>query len=71
MKYKKDSLAFALCIFKHWPMSYILLYIEITIIITIYQMGISVIYNLLFMLIVFLSAEEVKAINADILMYCF
>ncbi|HHX80321.1 MAG TPA: hypothetical protein GX692_04565 [Acholeplasmataceae bacterium] len=63
MKYKKDSLAFALCIFGLLAnvLYFFTLYRNNDNHYYTYQMGISVIYNLLFMLIVFLSAEEVKA----------
>lgn len=65
MKYKKDSLSFALAILGLIAnvLYFFNLYKNNDNFYYTYLMGISVIYNLIFMLIVFLSAEEVKAYN--------
>lgn len=67
MKYKKDSFAFALAVLGLLAnlVYFFLLYKNNHNFFYSYLMGISVIYNLVFMLVVFLSAEEVKAYHRN------
>jgi hypothetical protein len=67
MKYKKDSLAFAFAVLGLIAnvVYFALLYKNNSNFFYSYMMGISVIYNLVFMLIVFLSAEEVKTYHRN------